>query len=113
VLKAALEASSELRDARDQLMKIRATMGQQDFRFNPFFATRVMARIEQLKAPAESLVESLEAAFLRVSLPAFAMVLALLAFIFFSETSLSVEALTGTESVEFSDVFDYAIASNY
>jgi anti-sigma factor RsiW len=100
MLDTALAASPELRAEKARLEALREALAGQEYAFRPFFATRLMARLQRER---ETWASSLPFAFRRIALPALALVLLLLLTVVYTEQSLSFEALTGVSTLAVDD----------
>ena len=97
VLDKALAESEALRQERDQLLKMRSSLQEYPYQFKPFFAGKVMHRIEQLENVVRS---SWILAFRQVALPGIALLLLLCMFAWWKDGSLTWEIFTGVSSFE-------------
>ena len=107
-LAGALAASAELRAEKARLEVLRATLGEQAYAFRPFFATRLMARLQRER---ETWATSLPFAFRRIALPALALVVLLLLTVAYTEQSLSLEVLTGVSGLAVDDPLTQLLVS--
>lgn len=80
-----------------------------DFHFKPFLAGRVLHQLSE--AQVENPLQSLQFAFSRLALPAFAVMLLLLAITFIGEQSLSMDAVLGISDLDVEDVYTQYLIS--
>lgn len=112
LLKEALDSSPELRKEREELIEMRKMLGEQSFRFGPFFAGKVLNKLEpRERETLESWFTQMGFAFQRVGLPAVALVVLLLLTTFFVEQSLSLDVITGTSELTVDDFMTGVTAS--
>lgn len=107
-----LEESSDLRKERDQLLKLRQSVsegGRSNFR--PYFAERVMTRIESLPKMngLESFYYSLRLAFKRMVLVGAVILLALLLYNFRMGDSLSSDEVFFASDLTVQEILDYSL----
>lgn len=103
-LRKALEEFPELREEQERLLAQKKLLASQEFRYKPFFATRVLAKIDKQYRRERTLLPGLTFAFNRVALPVLGVLVALLATTYFSEHSLSLDALTGASELSVEEV---------
>jgi len=109
-LQEGLQQSAELRAEKERLLSIRADLGQQEYRFKPFFNARVMNRIEQLGAEKlPDLSELIMAFFPKVAYPSLAIILVLLLNVYLGEGNISIDSIAGIEDTldSFYTIEDY------
>jgi anti-sigma factor RsiW len=100
----ALAESAELRQEETRLQKTRELLKAQDFRFAPFFAAKVLRNLHPDQVRENDRLHDFLFAFRRVSLPALALMLALLVGTYLSEQTLSLDALTGVADLTVDDL---------
>ena len=102
-----LASSEELQEELAELTRVKDVLGQQEFRFRPFFTGRLMHRIEQLQqVPAQFTHWSL--AFKSVAIPGMVVILLLLLNTWVTHGSFSLEALAGVSELAPEDLLaDY------
>lgn len=107
ILAEALARDPALRAAQEALMAQRAHLraAGEAATFGPFFAAKVLRRMQETAEAVPDWVTGLVFAFRRVSLPALAVVLLALLLVLSSESSLSWETLTGVEALSAADVW--------
>lgn len=104
LLETALQQSAELREQRESLLAFRAISSKQTLRFKPFFTGRLMSRIQAERVDSIWGIPIRSATFLRVAIPAVAVVCLLLAGVYLTEGALSIEAMTGLSDLSVSDI---------
>ena len=109
-LDAALESSAELREERDQLLALQTTLADSTPQsFEPFFAARVMNRIEAEVHPEsqlEVLFESMLSLFRKVAAVGAVAVIALVAYNLSTSDEISVASAFGVENETIEDVLE-------
>ncbi|MEM6347605.1 MAG: hypothetical protein AAF927_27205 [Bacteroidota bacterium] len=93
-----------------ELKQLYALGQSADFHFKPFLAGRVLHQLKQ-EAQTEHPLQSLQFAFSRLALPAFAIMLVLLAITFVGEQSLSMDAVLGLADLDVEDLYSQYIIS--
>ena len=93
----ALAESEALCKERDQLLEMRSSLQEHPYQFEPFFAGKVMHRIEQLEKVVRN---SWILAFRQVALPGIALLVLLCMFTWWKDGSLSWEIFTGVSAFE-------------
>ncbi|MEL7532780.1 MAG: hypothetical protein AAFN10_15785 [Bacteroidota bacterium] len=99
-----------LREKANELKQFYALGQAADFHFKPFLAGRVLHQLEQ-QTQSENPLQSLQFAFSRLALPAFAIMLLLLAITFVGEQSLSIDAVLGLADLNVEDLYSEYIIS--
>ena len=100
----ALAESADLRQEEARLRKVRNLLKAQDFRFAPFFAAKVLRNLHPDQLRENDWLHDFLFAFRRVSLPALALMLALLVGTYLSEQTLTIDALTGVADLTVDDL---------
>lgn len=92
--------------AQDENVKaFQEIYGKSDFSFQPFFAGRLMMKIQDLKNQTEnSLEQALNYVFGRISLAGLAVIVFFLANIFINQETFSLDALMGISDVSTDDL---------
>jgi len=93
-----------LRQEKVVLERIREELGDTKYHFDPFFAGKVMNRIEQMEKGTQSWGNGWIAAFRQVALPGLAVLILLLVVTWLTEGSISLEAMTGISDLYQEDV---------
>ena len=109
-----LESSAQLRDAQAELQNMRALIGEQSYEFKPFFAGRVLHKIDALenRIKERGLSNWLARIFPKVALSGVAVILLLIASTYFMEGSFSLDTLLGISEVATEDA-DYYLIENF
>lgn len=105
-----MDQDDQLKQEALSLQQVYALGQEADFHFKPFLAGRVLHQLSDNQAD-DSISQSLQFAFQRLALPAFAIMLLLLAFTFIGEQSLSLEAVIGTADLGVEDVYSQYLIS--
>lgn len=99
-LASALAESAALREERAALLRMRELMQGQTFRFQPFFAGRVMHRLEQELAPVRNRIQrNWYLAFGSVAVPAIALLIFFLVSAWNESGRVDVDTLTGVAEI--------------
>ncbi|MEZ4775036.1 MAG: hypothetical protein R3D00_17765 [Bacteroidia bacterium] len=77
---------------------------EQSFQFQPFFSSRVMARLEKAYKEEREWLPGLTFAFSRVALPVLAATIVFLAVIVFKDQTVSLDTLIGTSEISVEDI---------
>ena len=108
----ALEKFPDLQKEKTELEEMRRMLQGQELRFSPFFASRLMNRLQSRgQKVRESWLTQMSFAFHRVSIPAFAVAGLLLLTTFLVEQSLSLDVLIGTSELTVDDMMTGVISS--
>ncbi len=99
-----LHTAENLRQEKVELERIRQELGDVKYHFDPFFAGKVMNRIEQMEKGTQSRGNGWIVAFRQVALPGLAVLILLLIVTWLSEGSISLEAMTGISDLYQEDV---------
>lgn len=102
-LQMALDSDPDLRDESEKLSKLRELVKEGALTFNPYFATRVMNRIDKLKE------NSLEFAFWRIAVPGLAAAAIIVLVTLFTGHSLSLDTLMGVNTLQPEYLSDFLI----
>ena len=105
-LNLALEKNPALRNEQQELIETRKLIENQQFGFQPFFASKVMQKLQKTAKSGKDLLESMYFAFLRISLPTLAVCIVLLLLIWYNEGSFSIETLTGVSDLSFDELLN-------
>lgn len=107
----ALRSNEQLKNEQGKIAALQSLLAQQDFRFKPFFAGRLMSKIESL-TERNSISSGLNYAFMRISLPTM-LALFVWIFMFWSvEGSLSVDNFLGVANLSYDElVSDYFVSN--
>jgi len=111
-LEIAIEKSENLRKEKEKLLKLKALVEKQEYKFKPFFAGRVMNKIEQQKDKKvifPDFLNGFSVAFKRVVLSGAAAILLLIFSIYFSEGSFSFNSLLGVDSLSNENLVTYLL----
>lgn len=104
-LEQALAQSEGLRKEKEELLAMRSILSSQEFRFAPFFAAKVMNRLDaETQKTVESWFTQVSFAYQRIGVPALAVLVFLLLFTFLTEQSMSIDVLTGTSDLTVDDL---------
>jgi len=112
-LEEVLSESDELRSEKKKLLKLREVFSSQEYRFKPFFESRVMNRIHKLrngKIIEFDFAKNLFFVFKRVAISGITAILILLISIYISEGSFSLDAFTGVESFSDDNLISYLLS---
>jgi anti-sigma factor RsiW len=96
-LDAALAREAALRQTWTEMQQTQALLGSQQFRVQPYLATRVMARLAQPGA-------ELKRAFSRLALPLLAAVIALVLLTYVQEDRVDLDTLSGLSQLDVESV---------
>lgn len=110
-----LETSAELREEQAKLQKIRNLVSEQTAtKFEPFFAGRVLHKIEALenKQKERGIANWLTRMFPKVAVSGIAVIVLLVASTYFMEGSFSLDTLLGIAEVATEDA-DYYLIENF
>lgn len=107
----ALSKNQELKVEHGKMAALQSLFAKQDFRFQPFFAGRLMNRIDSLR-DTPSIFSGLDYAFMRISLPTM-LALGIWVLVFWSaEGSLSVDNFLGVANLSYDElVSDYFVSN--
>ncbi len=103
-LDAALRDSVELQQEKERLVKMREALGNLEYQFAPFFAGKVMHKIQQLERGEPRTMNSWGKAFQQIAIPSLAVLLLLIVVTWLTEGSISLEAMTGISQLYQEDV---------
>ena len=106
ILQEALKNDSDLKKEAIALQKIRDVLKNENTSFSPFFAEKVMNRIDRQKD------NTLEFAFKRIALPGLIAATILLLISILGGDSFSIETLMGVETLQPEYLTDFLIYSN-
>jgi len=90
-----MKKNSECIPENEEFQKISDLLNEADFKFKPFFSTRVMSKIDSLQHV--EFAHKLIPAFQKIVIPGIAVIIIFLAIIFFVNGSLSLDTIMGTE----------------
>ena len=107
----ALKEDGELREEKRKLLELQNVLSAQDFRFKPFFASRVMNEIDVTRKPI-GLLSNINYAFMRVSLPTMVAVFIWILTFWGSEGSLSLDGLLGVAGLSYDEIVNEYLVSN-
>lgn len=111
-LEAALAASPALRAEKEKLMLMRQTISEHKGQFQPFFTGKLIQRIrDEAQNVEKSLNQSWSLAFRSIAMPGLALVIVLLAAIYITEQSLSLDTLSGVSSLPVDDLMTRMVAA--
>ena len=111
MLSDALKQDGELREEKRKLLELQHVLGSQDFRFKPFFASRVMNEIDVTRQPS-GFLSSINYAFMRVSLPTMVAVFIWILTFWGTEGSLSLDGLLGVAGLSYDEIVNEYLVSN-
>ena len=111
MLSDALKEDGELREEKRKLLALQNVLASQDFRFKPFFASRVMREIDVTRQPM-GLLSSINYAFMRVSLPTMVAVFIWILTFWGTEGSLSLDGLLGVAGLSYDEIVNEYLVSN-
>ena len=114
-LQEALAASEELQKEKEKLLKMRTMLSNQQaaYDFKPFFADKVMEKINAEKAPTSKaktnqseidFISALLLSFQRLAVPSFALICVMLVYVYLTADTLSVQAIMGISDVSPEDL---------
>ena len=106
-----LETSAELRKEQAKLQKIRDLVSEQSPEFEPFFAGRVLHKIEALEKE-RGIANWMTRMFPKVAVSGIAVIVLLIASTYFMEGSFSLDTLLGIAEVATEDA-DYYLIENF
>lgn len=109
-----LATSKELREEKEWLQRMRVLITEQSYEFAPFFAGRVMHKIEALsqKHIERGLSQWLLQMFPKVAVSGIAIIVLLIASSYFMEGSFSLDTLLGVSEVVAEDA-EYYLIENF
>ena len=99
LLEEGLAVSPELNEEKNRLVRLRNLLINQDIRFGPYFASKVMNKINNLKPEAE-FSQGIIFAFKRVAIPMLAAAVVLLAISVFTGGSSALDSFMGLDSLQ-------------
>ena len=99
LLEEGLNLFPELMAEKNRLVRLRNVLINQDNRFGPYFASKVMNKINNLKPEAE-FAQGIIFAFKRVAIPMFAAAVVLLAISVFTGGSSALDSFMGLDSLQ-------------
>ena len=99
LLEEGLAVSPELNEEKNRLVRLRNVLINQDNRFGPYFASKVMNKISNLKPEAE-FSQGIIFAFKRVAIPMLAAAVVLLAISVFTGGSSALDSFMGLDSLQ-------------
>ncbi|MEO1218523.1 MAG: hypothetical protein AAFY45_33645 [Bacteroidota bacterium] len=111
MLSDALEKDGNLREEKRKLLELQDILGSQDFRFKPFFSSRVMSEIDVTRKPV-GLFSGINYAFMRVSLPTMVAVFIWILTFWGTEGSLSLDGLLGVAGLSYDEIVNEYLVSN-
>ncbi|MDW3647495.1 MAG: hypothetical protein R8P61_10545 [Bacteroidia bacterium] len=111
MLSDALKHDGELQEEKRKLLELRDVLRSQDFRFKPFFSSRVMKEIDVTRQPL-GLLSSINYAFMRVSLPTMVAVFIWILTFWGTEGSLSLDGLLGVAGLSYDEIVNEYLVSN-
>lgn len=104
---------TELQTEKNDLEQLRAMVGEQTYAFKPFFAGRVMHKIERLQHSREKGLSGwMVRIFPKVAMSGLAIIILLLASTYLIEGSFSLDTLLGISEVATEDA-DYYLIENF
>jgi anti-sigma factor RsiW len=106
-LKTWLQADEALQAEAAKLRKLHSIVGQAALPFRPFFATRVMSRLEKLQE--ETLTQGITFAFKRLALPLLAAALVLLLIALTGSSTFSLDSLLGVDQLQPAYLSDFIL----
>ena len=98
-LEEALKVSPELKAEQNRIENLRNLLINQPASFEPYFASKVMNKISNLKAEAE-LSQGIMFAFKRVAIPMLAAAIVLILFSIFTGGSVAFDSFLGLDSLQ-------------
>lgn len=98
ILSEALQNSNELRKQKDELVKIRSLLSDQDYSFGASFTDSVMSQINASEQPESD--NPIMFAFNRIALPGLAAAIILLLITILGNNSSTLDAILGIESLQ-------------
>ncbi|MEM6800190.1 MAG: hypothetical protein AAF696_02240 [Bacteroidota bacterium] len=111
VLQEGLEEQKGLREEKVSLLALQKLLAGQDFRFKPFFSSRVMHEIDVTRQP-KGLFSSINYAFMRISLPTMVAIFIWILAFWGAEGSLSVDGILGIAEVSYEEIVNEFLVNN-
>ena len=111
-LKHALDNTPGLKETQKELLNNRDMLANQQFAFQPFFASKVMQKIQETARSGKEFFSDMYYAFLRISIPALAACIVLFLMIWYNEGNLTVETLTGVSNLSFDELLNEMFVYN-
>lgn len=111
VLAKALESNPELKAEKVKRIRLHSLISTQNYRFKPFFASRVMSRIDLAQEPV-GLLAGINYAFMRISLPTMLAVFVWFLIFWGAEGNMSVDGLLGVSGLSYDELVTDFFVSN-
>lgn len=102
ILENALDQSSDLKNEKELYLQMRTLIQDQSFTFSPFFVSKVIHEIQrQLE---DDWLVGWRWVFRKIALPALAVVMIALGFIWITEQQISLDTISGVDNIPVNDL---------